>query len=402
MRRRCWKSICMLLSAVAFSTIFVCLLTSPRSLSGNHLTRDKIACGKVSLTTTKQYNKLTPCSKVNNIAFLKVHKCGSTTVTNIFQRFAIWNQLNVVLPNKKKGSYGFNYLGYDRNFTMDSVIPIPRNETYNILCNHVVYNRTMFRKLLPKGSFYTAIVRDPEERFVSAAFYYGLVRKLKRVVPGINSTKYIFSQWLKNPWKYGLSMEVSNHMAYDFGVHQSKFHNKSAVDKYIRSLDYDFDFVLLMDYFDESLMLLRRKLCWSMKDMVYLRSNSGKNKVDFAFSEDDRKLLRKWQMADVAIFEHFRARFWRQVELEGRELFQETAFFKRVLRRVRDYCKYGKLKWPSLDIASSPWSESFTVTSFDCHLMETNELVLVLRLQQSAWARYNASFTITPEPERRK
>ncbi|XP_046569092.1 galactosylceramide sulfotransferase-like [Haliotis rubra] len=150
-------------------------------------------------------------------------------------------------------------------------------------------------------------------------------------------------------------MEVNNHVAYDFGLPRRIFYNGSAVDEYIRSLDSDFDFVLLMDYFDESLMLLRRKLCWSMKDMVYLRSNSGKNKVDFALSEDDRKLLRKWQMADVAIFEHFRARFWRQVESEGRELFQETAFFKQALRRVRDYCKYGKLRWPSVDIASSPW-----------------------------------------------
>ncbi|XP_067664161.1 galactosylceramide sulfotransferase-like, partial [Haliotis asinina] len=333
------------------------------------------------------------CSKVTNLAFLKVHKCGGSTIANILQRFVIRNQLNVVLPNKDTWSYGFNHLGHNQNFTMKSVIPIPRNETYNVICHHVEYNRTMFKKLLPKDAPFFAIVRDPEDRFVSAAFYYRLVHDLKRIFKGMNRTDYIFTEWLKNPRKYTSAIETNNHMAYDFGIPEMYFHNSSYVDEYIRSLDSDFDFVLLMDYFDESLMLLRRKLCWSMKDMVYLRSNSGKNKVDFAFSEDDRKLLRKWQMADVAIFEHFRARFWRQVELEGRGLFQETAFFKQVLRRVRDYCKYGKSRWPSVDIASSSWSESFSVTVKDCKQMETGELQFVAMLQKAAWTKYNAFLT---------
>ncbi|XP_046377332.2 galactose-3-O-sulfotransferase 2-like [Haliotis rufescens] len=406
MRRRCWKSICMLLIAGGLGILFGSLMTSPRSLPGNHWIRDSSSAWGKGSSMPRNHNQSSPytdvskqCSKMNNIAFLKVHKSGSTTVANILQRYAIRNQLNIVLPNKKRGSYGFNYLGYNGNFTMESVIPIPRNETYNILCNHVIYNRTMFKKLIPKDSFYLAIVREPEERFVSAAFYYGLVGKLKKTVPGINSTKYIFSEWLKNPWKYGVSMEVYNHVAYDFGLPRQSFHNRSVVDAYVSSLDSDFDFVLLMDYFDESLMLLRRRLCWSMKDMIYLRSNPGTNKVDFAFSEDDRKRLKKWQMADVAIFEHFHARFWRQVEAERRGLFLETAFFKQALRRVSDFCKYGKWRWPSVDIASSPWSESFTVTLYDCHEMEARELIVVQRLQRSAWARYNASLTITPEPK---
>lgn len=33
------------------------------------------------------------------------------------------------------------------------------------------------------------------------------------------------------------------------------------------------DLVLIMEYFDESLILLKRKLCWELDDMLYFRLN---------------------------------------------------------------------------------------------------------------------------------
>ena len=44
-------------------------------------------------------NNLNKCSsKVTKIGFLKTHKCSSTTLQNILIRFAIFNNLNIVLP----------------------------------------------------------------------------------------------------------------------------------------------------------------------------------------------------------------------------------------------------------------------------------------------------------------
>ena len=45
------------------------------------------------------------CNKVRNIAFLKTHKCASSTVQNILMRFGVNNDLNFVLPSRG------NYLG---------------------------------------------------------------------------------------------------------------------------------------------------------------------------------------------------------------------------------------------------------------------------------------------------
>ena len=45
------------------------------------------------------------CSKKTKIAFLKTHKCASSSVQNMLMRFGLENELNFVLP-----SVG-NYLG---------------------------------------------------------------------------------------------------------------------------------------------------------------------------------------------------------------------------------------------------------------------------------------------------
>jgi hypothetical protein len=98
-----------------------------------------------------------------NVAFLKVHKAGSTTVQNMFLRFAKRNELNVILPRP------FNYLGFDETINMQNVYPPPKNENYNILCNHVIYNKAAFYKLMPRDTVFTAIVRNPITHILSAA-----------------------------------------------------------------------------------------------------------------------------------------------------------------------------------------------------------------------------------------
>ena len=51
------------------------------------------------------FNEYTNCTRVKKIAFLKTHKCASSTVQNILMRFGVKYNLNFVLPSKA------NYLG---------------------------------------------------------------------------------------------------------------------------------------------------------------------------------------------------------------------------------------------------------------------------------------------------
>lgn len=45
------------------------------------------------------------------------------------------------------------------------------------------------------------------------------------------------------------------------------------IKKHIDELAEKIDLVLIMEYFDESLVLLKRELCWDLDDVVYFKLN---------------------------------------------------------------------------------------------------------------------------------
>ncbi|KAH9502255.1 Galactose-3-O-sulfotransferase 2 [Bulinus truncatus] len=113
------------------------------------------------------------CRPVTNIAFIKTHKTGSSTMTNILMRFGLANNLNFALPNAKLFSKGFNHLSQagevvNRGF----VYPLPEGQEYNILMHHSVYNQTFLRELMPKNTVYITILREPFSQMMSSYEYY--------------------------------------------------------------------------------------------------------------------------------------------------------------------------------------------------------------------------------------
>ncbi|ESO99994.1 hypothetical protein LOTGIDRAFT_158219 [Lottia gigantea] len=315
------------------------------------------------------------CRPKTNIMFLKVHKAGSSTVFNVLGRFVINNKLNMAIPYKKKHTARYNYLGNSSFLTKDMVLPLPEGQRYNMFLNHVVYNRTFFDMILPRDTFYLAIVRNPEERFSSAAKYFGLVHRLST----FSKTPFVFEQFLKDPNKFGNTDLVHNQMAHDFGIPKTQYNNQSFVEEYIQKLDREFNLVLLLDYFDESLIMLRRKLCWSLKDVLYLKQNSAsKPKKKIVLTESDRNRLEEFQFADVMIYNHFQTRFWKDLNSFEIDIHYETNHFKDVRRRMESFCSsYIQSKDKFITIAKSLWNSAFNITIFDCNILNMKELPML-------------------------
>ncbi|KAK6174408.1 hypothetical protein SNE40_017691 [Patella caerulea] len=327
------------------------------------------------------------CIPKYHIAFLKVHKSGSSTVANIIQRFALENNLNVVLPLKKPHVSHYNYIGDSKPLTKQSIIPLPNNQSYDILYNHVIYNRTFFRAILPPDTFYFAIVREPVDRFLSAARYYGLQKQLiKNGILNANSTKYIFSKFLENQRKLktGHNNYVDNGMAHDFGVPRKQIHNISFVKDYLKQLDKDFHFVMLMEYFDESLILLKKLLCWDIKHVLYIKLNTfkGHKDTDHDLSNADIARLHEWQEADFLIYKHFSFKFSQLIHSAGSDFLQEVRNFKDIVRQINKFCIGVPKK--SFTVTNSQWNEQFVITRDDCKRMNTRELKLHDMLVQKA------------------
>ncbi|XP_060599227.1 galactose-3-O-sulfotransferase 2-like isoform X2 [Ruditapes philippinarum] len=343
-------------------------------------------------TLTNEYETNTCREKKFHVSFLKVHKAGSTTLMNIFLRFAIENKLNIVLPRKSSG-YGFNYLGYGKTVFKENIVPIPANETYNILCNHVVYNRKAFHSIMPNDTFYIGIIREPVSHFISAASYYGFYKHLRDSPLGKIYNEKVVSEFLKNPSRTKIQTYfMYNRMSYDFGIPKEKFHDVTYVNSYIDELKRDYSLVLVLEYFQESLVLMKRILCWDTKDILYVPLNAMGNKPDFNLDDNDIKNLRKWNSADFKLYESFSSVFNAKVESHGEDFKAEVVSFKQIQIQVKTFCfksmRQGKSE-SVLTIPKTNWGESFTVTLNDCRLMMEPELHMMKRLIENAWSKYN-------------
>ena len=137
------------------------------------------------------------CTSVRIFAFLKAHKCGSTTVQNILFRYSVKQSLNVVLPEKGV-KYELNFLeinfinipyykGNNIDFNPKEALDFRRpllqhGLDYSVFCLHVPegWNHTQVGGLIGDqgggNAKYFSILRDPVDLFVSIWDYFGFSR----------------------------------------------------------------------------------------------------------------------------------------------------------------------------------------------------------------------------------
>ena len=113
-----------------------------------------------------QENTSVPCKPVNNILFLKVHKTGSSTVTNIFNRYGDKRDLIFALPTEDSFHWPLRFeASYATTF----------GGAPHILCNHARYNRAPMHFLFPKETTrYITMLRDPPTQLESVFNYYDI------------------------------------------------------------------------------------------------------------------------------------------------------------------------------------------------------------------------------------
>ena len=87
---------------------------------------------------------------------LQVHKAASSTLYNIFVRFSISRELNVMFPRNG------NLLS-DQAHELYPLVEHPPSPPFlfDLLCNHVVFDLEMIRPFFPKDVLYIAILREP-------------------------------------------------------------------------------------------------------------------------------------------------------------------------------------------------------------------------------------------------
>lgn len=132
---------------------------------------------------------------------------------------------------------------------------------------------------------------------------------------------------------------AKNHVFFDMG-----YDNLNNDDQYINNaiteLQSQFQLVLLSDYFEESMLLLKDLLCWNMNDIASLKINarSTKNKL----SDRVVNKIRAWNKADAAVYDHFNQTFWKRVAEYGHERMEnDLKVLRRLNAAIQDNCIEG-------------------------------------------------------------
>lgn len=194
--------------------------------------------------------------------------------------------------------------------------------------------------LFPKeNSKYITILRNPVENFESMFRYMKLGNRLG-VGNGPESLKLFLKNGISFDTMRGRASPLTrNPLLYDLGFSFKYYQNLTAVNEYIQFLDNEFDLVMMMDFFDESLVLMKRLLCWEVDDILYLKLNERQdNEKGTILTDDVRENVKRWNKADVLLFDYFNKSFWEKIENEGESFYKELAIFRERKDEIERTC----------------------------------------------------------------
>ena len=319
-----------------------------------------------------------------HVYFLKNHKCGSTTMFNMFMRFGMSRNLSVMIFTR---SFPYPYVNYTKFLRPDPVDYPHWNNTYDIFCDHSIYNETYLMKKMPPDVARVAIVREPLSYLQSAFTHYNLYGKLN-VSRNEDSVRAV----LKNPELYAkekqtlsyLMEKTKNRVSREFGFAEDK-----NITDYLNILQPKF-LVLILELFDESLVVMRRKLCWSHKDIVYLKQRSGSYDHEIKFSHSLGNLYNHYSPYDNKFYYFFKKDMENQISRQGDDFEDEVQWFRSIISNTTTFCnnicqkiKYGAQEHLDrkymneqlelhLHFNTSRWSSDFEIHGYDCIIMMLN------------------------------
>jgi hypothetical protein len=282
--------------------------------------------------------------------FIKTHKTGSSTVTNMLHRFALSNNLRAVMPKDNL------FLGWPYLDTLSSVQHYGDTRTYDVFASgHTRYNRGELEQLVP-GAEYLTILRDPVAHFVSSWKHWHVADHIyDHGQPAPTMLEFVRNHekyWPHTKWTDPFL--VRNSMAFDLGLDNATA--AGQIEALIDRMDREFSLVMITELMDESLVLLRRLLCWHKDDIAYLslkvtsamqqqqqqqegeqQQRSDTSSSPSAIDGETRKYIEAMNAADMKLYRHFKdvllARIAREVDFES-----ELQEFRTSQAQLRERC----------------------------------------------------------------
>lgn len=246
-----------------------------------------------------------------NLFFLKMHKCGSSTIQNILMRFGYSRNLDFVLP------YTHNYIGNPAVFSSNMIqedLRTPNNK-YNIFAHHTRFSEAGVRKVMHNGTTFVTVLRNPADVYESLFTYYNFQKvfnvTFEEILKSPANTKKITRRFYN---RLGF-----NQMSWDLGMEEKYFKSPKYIEEFIERTDKTFDLVMISEWMEVSLILLCDLMNWPLENVVFLTLNSRPDALRHHVTERDRKTLRQINSADAQLYDYFLRKFKDKIIEYGEE-----------------------------------------------------------------------------------
>jgi len=269
-------------------------------------------------------------------------------MSNIMLRYADTHNLTVGLPLEGKWELG-GYPAYIDRRLIDPQLP-----TYNILGHHFRFNIDKLREFMPTDTKYITILRSPIDNVESVFGFFQDQEPFIHWMDSVETTQRL-GLFYANPMQYfnqdtDWFFRSRNHMFFDNGLNVLA-NNDEYIDQQIAALESIYTFVLLTDYFDESLILMKHLLCWDWPDVVYVKFKMRIAEAKSNITPELGAQIQSWNHADVKLYDAFNKTFWRRVEEFGFDRMESMKYEFAVMQKkaekecIDSYQPFKKKPW---------------------------------------------------------
>ena len=307
-------------------------------------TKHRIHNSKINKNHFKKYkfNKTALENQNPNIFFLKTHKTGSSTVQNILFRYAKNYNRTIVWP---KGNMLF--FNYSNKFSVDYVNGSTLKNS--IVLHHLRYSsdvKYVFENKVPKNN-----VPNPE----SPVFRFTILRQPATLIPSVYSyygygSSNNFDSFLGN-LNNSNKASLRNGQLFDLGFPDYNGDQLTKIEMAIDLIEKRFDLVMILERFDECLMILKKfYFPWlELMDLVYFVKNAQvkvENKANSSNTIGAANLrsakLREWAIGDQRLYNHFSEILDSKIaEYGSNQLAADLLVFREMNKKISKKCFTG-------------------------------------------------------------
>ncbi|XP_054752758.2 galactosylceramide sulfotransferase-like [Lytechinus pictus] len=320
----------------------------------------------------------TDCEVHTHVVYIKTHKTGSTTLETLFNRFGYFHNLSFIFNGKQK--YGhFEAMDLRKADMLEQLLPplgvetgdYARYKNYETSAIHVRFYRDVFDRFMAKDTRYVSSVRDPADQWESAFNHFGFRKAISQLADANgqmvnitkthkvpfnenNSTLDAIHEFLRKPKLYLEVLKKKGKVIYHFAnndqtydlstdLESTQLHDEKLVNRTIDRLVDELDVVIVNEYFDESLLVMKKEFCWEFTDILYISQN--KRAVKEMLPEKTRAKIRDFNRADTLLHQRFNDSLWKKIEAYGPDFQKDLNHYRQMLIDVNSECSAeGKSK----------------------------------------------------------